>query len=725
MGKTLVRSAKRYFDREMMNRFDGDLSREIAELITNSLDSYGRIQGFQGKKIVRIELDKAIRKSAEKKVIRVIDNAEGMTRDVLVKIFSERGADNNGGVENGNIRGLFGLGASDVMAASAVERKSAEYCSFKDGEVTILRFGVNEEENNITIEDTVITDSERIKNLREKYHIPENGTVATFGVPDSVVLPETIEELKHSIETMYLLRYVLADDNIEVNLSAYGKTVALSSKPYTLPDPFMKDVDLKFKFKGREFRGTISFYKNEDKDRNPTDILVQDDRRNLYDNQMFGYNRAQGSEQLSGILVLHNFWNELDYFLNEKKMSLLKDDRTGFDIYKQFGKLLVQALDSPIRAALQYLLKENGVKNISLSSTKNYAEFLRILNQDLRNSNSTPIGSGGTDADKAPPVAGLEFARENISITVNRQYDLKIYINKELIHSGDIITIAAVGNNGNISFTNEILLGDDDLVDDIPVKSCTITALLETSVPVELFAKCGSCSARCGISVIQENIVYPENGIQFEKSEVTFAPDVKHNKVKLYFDTTKVKPQDEILITDNSKGKLTCSTPQVSVSSGTMITDTIGYLSLEFFGGDLKDKYIVVASCKKGNDQLEVKIDVSKPSESSKSGDISGYDFDSGWAGNAQSYFDIRTKKVMIVTQNEMNKTFIKEFKPNISGKALLYAISLVSFQAAKLYADKEKSAGHLAEDDIEGYLEIVEKKKNEYYNKFLCIENK
>ena len=419
MGKTLVKSAKRYFDREMRNRFDGDLSREIAELITNSLDSYGRISGFQGKKIVRIELDKPIRKSAEKHVVRVIDNAEGMSRDVLVKIFSERGADNNGGAENGNIRGLFGLGASDVMAASAVERKSAEYCSFKDGEVTILRFGVNEEGNNITIEDTVITDLKKIKSLREKYQIAENGTVATFGVPDSVVLAETIEELQHSIETMYLLRYVLADDNIEVNLRAYGKTVTLSSKPYALTEPFMKDIAIKFSFKGREFRGAISFYKNENKERNPTDILVQDDRRNLYDNQMFGYNRAQGSEHLSGVLVIYNFWNELEFFLNEKKMSLLKDDRTGFDIYKQFGKLLVQSLDSPIRAALQHLLKENGVQNISLSETKNYIEFLRILNQDLRNNQTTPISGGGTTAGRVPPELNLPAITSLSPLAVN------------------------------------------------------------------------------------------------------------------------------------------------------------------------------------------------------------------------------------------------------------------------------------------------------------------
>ena len=294
-----------------------------------------------------------------------------------------------------------------------------------------------------------------------------------------------------------------------------------------------------------------------------------------------------------------------------------------------------------------------------------------------------------------------------------------------MIHAGDEIKIGAVGNNEKIKFTKEILLTDDDLVGEIPVKSCAIAALSETEVPIELFAKSGPYFARCGVSVISENIIYPENGIQFEKGEVTFAPDVKHKKIRLFFDASKVKSHDEILITDNSKGKLTCVTPIISISEGIMLTDTIGYLSLEFFGGDLKDKYIVVASCQNGSDRLNVNMDIASPKESTRIGDIAGFEFDPNSDGSAQSYFDYTDKKVKIETKNEINKSFIKEFRDGIGGRAHLYAISLVSYQAAKLYADKEKSAGHLAEDDIEGYLQKVEKKKNEYYNKFLNIDNK
>ncbi|MBO8414520.1 MAG: ATP-binding protein, partial [Firmicutes bacterium] len=129
----IVRDAQRLVGRNINERFDGDLYREIAELITNSLDSYSRINNFLGERIVRIELHKPQRKNKEKYTLRVIDNAEGMSLETLTRIFSVRGGDNNRGESFDRVRGMFGLGASDVMRISAYQEKSAEYYSFKNG----------------------------------------------------------------------------------------------------------------------------------------------------------------------------------------------------------------------------------------------------------------------------------------------------------------------------------------------------------------------------------------------------------------------------------------------------------------------------------------------------------------------------------------------------------------------------------------------------------------
>jgi hypothetical protein len=253
MGQRTVRKASRLFERELKNRFDNDLNREISELITNSIDSYGRLvnsslHGLDEKRKVIIRLAKPQRKHFEKHTIQVIDYAEGMASNTLLDIFTEKGANNNRGLENINVRGLFGLGASDCMNASLIENKSAEYWSIKDGEVTNLRFTLAESKNEVEIIDSQIIDYKQIRNIREKFGITQNGTVVIFGIPDAVEVKSTFEEFKHSLESIYLLRNLLSDELNEVVLEAYGTSARLSSKEYILMDPFYESNDIQFVF---------------------------------------------------------------------------------------------------------------------------------------------------------------------------------------------------------------------------------------------------------------------------------------------------------------------------------------------------------------------------------------------------------------------------------------------------------------------------------------------
>ena len=722
MGQRIVRKASRLFERELKNRFDNDLNREISELITNSIDSYGRLVNSglhnsdeQRKVIVR--LAKPQRKNYEKHTIQVIDFAEGMSRNTLLDIFGEKGANNNQGLENDNVRGLFGLGASDCMNASLIENKSAEYWSIKDGEVTNLRFKLSDSKNEVEIIDSQITNEKQIRGIREKYGISKNGTVAIFGIPDAVEVKPSFEEFKHSLESMYLLRNLLSDDLNNVVLEAYGKSERLSSKEYILTNHFYESNDIQFIFKNKEFKGSIKFYKNENKNQNPTHILVQDDRGNLYDNQLFGFAKAQGNEVLSGILTLENFWETLNYFL-ELRVDLIKDDRTGFDTSKKFGKALVEAISKPITEALSIIIKEQGRESVSLEKTKNYSDFLKLLNKDL-NSNQKAING----RFKEPPASGIEFARSIASITAGHNYDLKLYVNKEIVKQGSEIEIHATGNNGNISFTKEIRLTPDDYLQDIVVKSCAISAISKTEIPIELFARVNNLTSSCLINVIEENIIYPQNGIEFERPEVTLTPDVTHKKIRLYFDLNVLSENENVSFTNNSNGKLIIADEQISLSGGKKVTDNIGYIELELKGGDLKEQYLVTAKTVTFSDELDVYISSSKYQKPGSDGDISDYEIDPSGYYDVRSYYDITDKKVKIVQGNPINDVFIKHYNSAVGGKDLRYIISLVCFEAAKLYANKEKANGHIDYGDFDGYQNIVELKQKEYFEKYLELE--
>ncbi len=713
----IVEKSERYKRREILSRFDGDLAREIAELVTNAIDSYGRIQNFNGEKIVKIEVAKGSKKG-EKFVIRVIDNAEGMSMQQLVEIFRLYASDNNGGGTNDKIRGLFGQGASDCMSLSAYEKKSAEYISFKDGEVSRLRFYLDES-SNIRFNPKCFNKSQEIKSLRESYGIENNGTVVTFGIPDGAKFKYDIEGLKHSIETMYLLRNILMDDRNKVYLKSQDGSILLSAKQYALPDKSFKEENISFSYKGKEFNGTISFYKNDNKEDNLIDILVEDNRGNLYDNQMFGFRRSPGNNFLSGRVIIDQFYENASYFLNEESETIINDDRSGFNITKGFGKRLSEALANSIDEALHILLKEKEVKNISLTKNKKDFDFLSFLNKDLKNVQPYSVG-GGSEKGKQPPASGIAFARNNISITSGHNYDLKLYLNKEIISVGDIITIDTIGNDGFISYTNNIIIGKKDLEEEIPSKSCVILGIKKTDIPIELYASCGACKARCNVNVIEDEIIYPENGLQFEKSDVTLTPDTNH-KVKLYYDKTKFSDYDKIILTDNADNKLKFKQQTFNINDGIKINDDVGYFNIEFSGGDLKDSYIIVATCKEYNDKLNIKIDASPSQGFGKSGDISDWSLNPAeYEKLPQSTFDPMHGIIYIYTKNAINNIFVKEWKPDLSGNPKLFVISLVCYEAARLYASKKAQQGHLPENSYEDYINLVEEKKNEYYNEYV-----
>lgn len=719
----IVRDAQRLVGRNINERFDGDLYREIAELITNSLDSYSRINNFLGERIVRIELHKPQRKNKEKYTLRVIDNAEGMSLETLTRIFSVRGGDNNRGESFDRVRGMFGLGASDVMRISAYQEKSAEYYSFKNGMASGLRFNMNDDKTQTTISPFKIEKEEQIIGLRNKYKIQGNGTVAIFGVPDEVVVPNNFEEFKNGLESVFLLRNILMNDDNKIILNAFEQEERLTtnSQEYKLENPFY-DKDFSFTFKKKEFFANLKFYKNKYKNINNIEILVQDSRDVIYDNQpqMFGFKKSQGAEDLSGVLTIKNFYEELNYFLNERNISLLKDDRSGFDINKGFGKILTNSVEQYIREAFNIATKENRKANTSLSGTKNYLEFLSFLNKDLKS--TQVIGSGRSKEPKAPPSGAIDFVRPKITLTVGKKYDLKLDINKDLINTGDIIDINAYGNDEQFaSFTKQIIINSDDLLDEIPQKSILIEGLKTTGEnSVLLTASCAGTTCRCEVKIIEDEIIYPQNGIEFEKHEMTIVPDVRHKKIKLYFDKESIENKT-VIISDNSNGKLSFQSHNFNVNEGTMINENIGYFVIDFTGGDLNDQYKIIATCNNFSDVLDAKVAAFSSETHGKLGDIADYELcDDEYVG--QSFYDPRDHKIKILTKSTINNQFVKEWKSNLSGKELLYVISLVCEEAAKLHTDKEKSNGHIAENDIEDYLNRLAVKKAEYFDKFISF---
>ena len=156
MEQYVVVNSKRKIMRDMKSAIGDDILRFIAELLTNSDDSYKRINNFVGEKkiIIRVEKDKRNKKNDDDDfMITIIDNAEGMSKESLHRIFATYGGDNAGGIHK-KTRGIFGQGASDVLRAAAFEKKTAQIISIKDNKVTKLLYNMDDQlASQISLED--------------------------------------------------------------------------------------------------------------------------------------------------------------------------------------------------------------------------------------------------------------------------------------------------------------------------------------------------------------------------------------------------------------------------------------------------------------------------------------------------------------------------------------------------------------------------------------------
>jgi hypothetical protein len=105
-----------YADRVAIQQADQairkDVIRALVELITNCNDSYHRIEdaGIETSGLIIVEVE---RKVAQPSLIRVIDNAEGMTPDDLDLKVGRYGEATSGFREGRSVRGLWGRGLKD------------------------------------------------------------------------------------------------------------------------------------------------------------------------------------------------------------------------------------------------------------------------------------------------------------------------------------------------------------------------------------------------------------------------------------------------------------------------------------------------------------------------------------------------------------------------------------------------------------------------------------
>lgn len=201
--KTAGRQYRRQFDTAIRR----NLVRALTELVTNSDDSYRRLEaiGIKVSGRIHVVLDRASR------TISVIDDGEGLTKEDMVAKFTEYGGATSGLKENRSVRGYFGKGIKDVLFGMDKGRVK----SIQDGQLYSASFMWGKSGK----PQVKINRPQRAtREIRRALNIKENGTRVEFEIPEDTSVSRH-ETLLKSLANFYMLRTINTRDDREVGLT--------------------------------------------------------------------------------------------------------------------------------------------------------------------------------------------------------------------------------------------------------------------------------------------------------------------------------------------------------------------------------------------------------------------------------------------------------------------------------------------------------------------------
>ena len=709
--------------RDMQNALGDNILRYITELLTNADDSYKRLEtDFPGKSndnVIYISLETEEKNDGY--ILSVTDHAEGMSKKTLEKNFGTYAGDNARGMSS-HARGIFGQGASDVLKAAASEKKTAKIETFYNDRLYKLTYNLDENlDGDIEVTKIGIIGNQ-LRNMRKNLNIPENGTKVSFGIPSTVrFTKKIIDTLPESIEKFPYLRYLLNQSNRVIIYTYNNKSIKLSSENYQFKegDKIYSDNFILY-YEDKKYNCHLNMYKNENKVNDGTNIIVRDENYSVYDNTMFDFKNSAAAQNLSGELIIEGIYQLCyDHLNREQAEAIVYDNRTGFDTRTDF----YQELNKVLHPILEKVIKENGKKitETNLSNNKKFNDALKVLNKYIKTELKDSIG-GGPGKGVEPPKEGIKFARNSISITKGKMYDLKLLINPEIIDSNSEIYLENHNSNKIEITSNIITYNEEEIKDGIVIKNITIKGLEITNESVMLQAKVKGYLTNVLIDVIDEEIHYPENGIEFYPNEVSLVVDKKHS-LYLYVDTSIININSEINVNCD---KLEYS-KVIKVLDDYLIADKIAKIKIDCEGGELNNSYEIIAT--QSDKQAICKLTLIEPTknENPNGGFIAGFKLEKN---NMffQSYFDLSTRYIKINTNNPINIRILGNMddldseNPKFNREQSKYLCDIIAMQAAKsLVKEQNIKKGEINFEDYEDAVEQVQDLIQQHKNKIYC----
>ena len=720
-----VGKARRKTVRDIQAPFDKNFNKYIAEIVTNSDDSYKRLEekgiiDSNLTKSINIEISKYRKK--EGYLVTITDQAEGLSIEKIREIFLQYGGDNSGGSDVKS-RGIFGQGASDVLFNSAYNGFPSLIESIKDGVPSKTKFYLDDNLERFISPESIAISNNRLNQLRSSWKINENGTRITFGV-NKDVFGGQISKIISSLENFYTFRYIFSASNRHISFRYEDKKeVELDSRKYLFKQENIILDDYQFSFKHEDFNvnARLNLYKKEDNNvSDDTKIIVRDNNYVVYANDFFKFDNNPKAKNIIGELILDNVYKISKYYLNteEQASAVLTDTRDGFDVKHPFYKDLLKTISPIILETIEKYSKDSNEKD--LTNNKKFSDALRDINKYLRKEIEEEI-SGGSVSGLEPPPEGIRFVRPEISININKKYNIKLLINTKKISHNQVIKVKNSSPDIEINPT-EVAYDLNEPIDNLVVKNISITAKNITQESILISAETLEIKTELLVNVIDKEIYYPENGLEFHSSAMRVKYNTFHT-ASLYIDTKIIPINSIITITNNNKDIIVYDS-SINLNEEDLVSNDIAIKNIQYSTSNNLGDFNIQANVKDFSATLVIQVREFDDVESGTSGLINGFKIRPDKDEFYQSYYDQSDKYIYILEENIINKTLMPNLS-NIDKDKMNYSLAdrkiiaeILSSEISTLLINQmiEKGKISIEINGQDSYLTEIKKRKAEIF---------
>ena len=617
--------APRYYRLQFEKAVGKSIPKILTELITNSDDSCKRMKKTGDPRISTEGFGKIrIVANRIKRTIRVVDQAQGISKDEMEEKFVLYGQESGDQVKGMQTRSLFGKGLRDVLFT----QKVGIVKSIKNGVSYTAKFHWDKQKDSGLVLPAIdIRRGPRVKkDLRENWGISENGTLVEFKLREDVPFPRHETKLE-KISDFYMLRMINSNTEREVTLTSIDKSKKETTDivQYAFPSgEIITKKTLAMKYGNVEFpielelrRSTTSLTQGglgyEEREGG---LLVLDEDNNVLDLTLFSFDKDPSASRLYGILRIIGAGRFIREKLNASPPEpILSEEREGLIRSRQFYRTVAKLIDPILEPIIkeEEKLHRRSKGQFSPETLTRYKDAIEILNKlysDLVGKPQTGNGLHG----KMPFVPDfISFARPQITITKDVVTPVSLIINCNTIPNATEVEISS--DNSTITVSPErFSINHSSAKEGLLIKILHVIGV-EIGAVGKISAKALEHRSSIVASVVEKDVFYPHNGIEFFPYQIHLR-DGKKKKLHLYIDTEKISVGAMVAFRcDSTNFKL--SADEVKFQEDMKVSPDIGHISVGIRGHGIGREAMVKAVAKEYKATASVII-ASKDKEKSR-----------------------------------------------------------------------------------------------------------